>query len=254
MNIIDDITSARDKSVPIKKLHDLILANPDIDVHAYLQRISSAFRKFVIDALTKLDDGKALVISAEKAASKPPQEATVLAAMVSDELSAELNANSTVHPSPILSSTTTASLSERVASSNMADISGGSEAMRIIEGLRQKAVEISSVTETTDSQSTVVGVPSIVTSAEPNLNGPLARVTDNIPRSTRIATPSRRSQMNEKIRGSLSSLTSSLEASAGAAGDTDLAARLSRLRNITKTAPAGTATISPPSNDLNEMN
>ena len=55
VNIIDDITSARDKSVPIQKLHHLISANPDIDVHAYLQRISSAFRKFVLDALTKLD-------------------------------------------------------------------------------------------------------------------------------------------------------------------------------------------------------
>ena len=55
MNIIDDITSARDKSVPIQKLHHLISDNPDIDVHAYLQRISSSFRKFVLDALTKLD-------------------------------------------------------------------------------------------------------------------------------------------------------------------------------------------------------
>ena len=55
VNIIDDITSARDKSIPIQKLHHLISANPDIDVHAYLQRISSAFRKFVLDALTKLD-------------------------------------------------------------------------------------------------------------------------------------------------------------------------------------------------------
>ena len=30
VDTIDDITNARDKSVPIKKLHDVISANPDI--------------------------------------------------------------------------------------------------------------------------------------------------------------------------------------------------------------------------------
>ncbi len=83
--------------------------------------------------------------------------------------------------------------------------------------------------------------------------------------------------MNEKIRGSLNTLASSLDLPVSSSGDGDLAARLNRLRyicvdvylsilsfflilthfiyhqrNITKSAPAGTATISPPTTNSSE--
>jgi len=114
--IIDNITSARDKSVPIKKLHDLIKENPDIDVHQYLQRISSAFRKFVLDALSKLDDGTALRASAEKARQRL-------------SIGGEAGASASIPPPAPM------------PVSSISDLSGGSEAMRIIEGLRRVKTE-----------------------------------------------------------------------------------------------------------------
>jgi hypothetical protein len=48
MIIIDEITSARDKLIPIRKLYLLKLQNPNLDINSYLQRLSTAFRRFVI--------------------------------------------------------------------------------------------------------------------------------------------------------------------------------------------------------------
>ncbi|CAE7784678.1 msps, partial [Symbiodinium microadriaticum] len=55
VGIIDRITASRDKILPIRELHQLLKENPDADVAPYLQALSSAFRKFVIDTLAKLD-------------------------------------------------------------------------------------------------------------------------------------------------------------------------------------------------------
>lgn len=55
VSIIDEITSSRDKLGPIRKLHVLIKNNPTLDVTLYLQRISSVFRKYVLDTLVRLD-------------------------------------------------------------------------------------------------------------------------------------------------------------------------------------------------------
>jgi hypothetical protein len=228
VTIIDNITSARDKSIPIKRLHDLLNANPDIDVHQYLQRISSAFRKFVIDALSKLDDGAKgglSIIGAPRSSILPiASEFHDAKIMIDKSLSSE---DAVVAPLRNLSSSI----------GMMSDISGGSEAMRIIEGLKRNKSEIPPVNES---------------STEPTLriSKPLSQVTDNI-----IKSPTSRSQLNEKIRGSLNSLTASLDLSTSttsvsssntnafsSSGDGDLAARLARLRmNIS--APAGTATI-----------
>lgn len=52
--IIDEITSARDKLVPIRQLHALKTKHPELDVYSYLHRTSSTFRRFVLDILTKL--------------------------------------------------------------------------------------------------------------------------------------------------------------------------------------------------------
>lgn len=53
--IIDNITSARDKVSAIKELHRIKKNNPNLDINLYLHKISSAFRRFVLDTLTKLD-------------------------------------------------------------------------------------------------------------------------------------------------------------------------------------------------------
>jgi hypothetical protein len=42
--------------VPIRQLHQVKQENPDLDIHQYLQQLSGAFRRFVLDTLTKLDE------------------------------------------------------------------------------------------------------------------------------------------------------------------------------------------------------
>ena len=56
IEIIDDITSARDKMIPIRQLHAIQRQYPSTDIHVYLQKISAAFRRFVLDTLVKLDE------------------------------------------------------------------------------------------------------------------------------------------------------------------------------------------------------
>lgn len=40
--------------IPIKQLHEMKKLHPDLDIPSYLNRISSAFRRFVLDTLNKL--------------------------------------------------------------------------------------------------------------------------------------------------------------------------------------------------------
>ena len=56
ITIIDDITSARDKMIPIRQLHAIQRQHPGTDIHQYLLKISAAFRRFVMDTLVKLDE------------------------------------------------------------------------------------------------------------------------------------------------------------------------------------------------------
>lgn len=53
--VIDDITSSRDKLGAIKELHRIKQANPQVDINLYLLKISTAFRKYVLNTLAKLD-------------------------------------------------------------------------------------------------------------------------------------------------------------------------------------------------------
>lgn len=55
LGLIQEITSARDKTQPIARLHALRKEHPELDVNGALQSISSAFRRFVIDTLSKLE-------------------------------------------------------------------------------------------------------------------------------------------------------------------------------------------------------
>lgn len=54
MALIQEITSARDKTLLIARLHALRKEHPELDVNGALQSMSSAFRRFVIDTLSKL--------------------------------------------------------------------------------------------------------------------------------------------------------------------------------------------------------
>lgn len=53
--VIDDITSSRDKLGAIRELHRLKQSNPQVDINQYLQKISTAFRRYVLNTLAKLD-------------------------------------------------------------------------------------------------------------------------------------------------------------------------------------------------------
>lgn len=57
VTLIDDITAARDKAAPIRALGALLREHPELDVHQYLQRMSAAFRRFVLDTLAREDEG-----------------------------------------------------------------------------------------------------------------------------------------------------------------------------------------------------
>merc|ERR550537_451940 len=82
--------------------------------------------------------------------------------------------------------------------STINDISGGSEAMRIIEGLRQKAS-----TSATSSDNSSTGSILMSQSLDANsMNRPLARMTENTLKRNSIS----RAQMNEKVRASLNNL------------------------------------------------
>ena len=54
--LIQEITTVRDKMVPITVLHDIRKRYPDVDIHTPLMTISSAFRRFVLDSLAKLGE------------------------------------------------------------------------------------------------------------------------------------------------------------------------------------------------------
>lgn len=154
---------------------------------------------------------------------------------------------------------TATSISNVSANGIISDLSGGSEAMRIIEGLRQNRITATIDNDTVHNNTSSLMSQSVDSGAAITHNHrPLSRVPEN----TQMPRNLSRTQMNAKVRNSLNTLTSSLDlsSSAGSAsesststsviGDDDLAARLNRLRNITKTAPAGTATISPPSAEI----
>jgi hypothetical protein len=61
VTIIDEITSSSDKMNAIRQLHALKREHPTLDIPSYLMRISTAFRRFVLDTLVKLDAASAPV-------------------------------------------------------------------------------------------------------------------------------------------------------------------------------------------------
>ena len=155
--IIHEITSARDKSVPIAKLHNLRKQNPDLDVSESLQSISSAFRRFVLDTLTKMDrssgysnnsnsNGSSNIASTSTTENTiEPDENHNPTLVGSNNINQKsnlgnniLNPNSTISPTATTASAFTLANMNHDLNDNNNDNDKGQEAMRILEGLINK--------------------------------------------------------------------------------------------------------------------
>ena len=53
--LVQEISSARDKLTPIRELHRIKRTHPHLDVNVYLQKISTAFRRYVLNSLARLE-------------------------------------------------------------------------------------------------------------------------------------------------------------------------------------------------------
>ena len=219
--IIEEITKTSDKMGPIKRLHAVIKSHPEIDVYEHLQKMSSAFRKFVLDALLKLDEV------------------------------GESESNATVPSSPGVPPAS-------IHIPSLSGITGGNEAMRILADLKANNAVAGSV-------SFMPPPPQPKSSLEPEFSTvllpparPLSQVSEsslasqqqlaNVSSARASLSSIGSSDRLDKIRGSLSSLTASLDlgnisssavtssGSLGGSGDSDLSARLARLRSMTNAA------------------
>jgi len=74
--ILEDIVASADKSEPIKQLYHFKKAHPSVDLDMYLSRISSFLRRFVLDAIAKLEDPQVAVGDENQRPTLPisPQE------------------------------------------------------------------------------------------------------------------------------------------------------------------------------------
>lgn len=86
--VIDDITSSRDKLGAIRELHRLKQSNPLVDINQYLQKISTAFRRYVLNTLAKLDsiDCDAADLENQSSQSNTPAVTTESDEMVKSKL------------------------------------------------------------------------------------------------------------------------------------------------------------------------
>ena len=186
VEMIDSVTTARDKQAAIRHLHVLLKENPRLNVLQYLQHTSSTFRNFVVDTLSKLEND-------------------------STQTTTTLSFNDTNESSSIQTEVR----------------KDGTEALKILEGLKA------------NSMRSVLASPMSESSTHIDRNSGLSR------------TPSNRSQIQDKIKGTLNSISASLDNSninspnpiarqsslskkmaSSFGADSDLAARLARLKRM----------------------
>lgn len=197
--VMEEIQTARDKTTAIAKLHEMRKQIPTLDISQQLQSVSSAFRRFILDQLEKLDED---AVGDENAAvAMPPAPPTSHLALA---------------PSPAPSAAARTELTRN---------NSGVEALGILEGLIKPPAE----RRTPGGSGNTSGTQT-----------PLKQVASNLPRPS--STP--RSSIQDKIRGSLSNLSASLDLpavgmpqndatkAAGPRSDEDLAARLARLKSM----------------------
>jgi hypothetical protein len=228
--VIDNITHVRDKRAAIRELYALKVANPALDFNVYLNQISSTFRRFVLDTLAQLDAGE------------------IAEGDFSDE-NERGEYNQAVDTTLTDSSRKISDSAASGATQNKAD-----EAMRILEGLKNRPSYYKQLHSTAGSES------GAETSRQQEITGGYMTQGDQSPRLANIhfgylffvlsylfsTTSSARKSLdspfakrNDKIRDSLSSLTASLDLPGGGSDspsaalfDSDLSARLQRLRNM----------------------
>lgn len=173
--------------------------HPELDIHANLQQISSAFRRFVTDNLAKLDKAEVAdenLNSAVNMVTAPTAFNTSLPTPVS-----------ALYPTQLTQPGTPVTPSARVVAVAAASSATGEEAMRILEGLINKPTARAS--------------PSgLTTSASPMSQQPLRTLNSNIPTphqsrapgsASGVSVASPRFKATERVRDSLSTLTSSLD-------------------------------------------
>jgi hypothetical protein len=194
LRIMDEITSAQNKMEPIQKLHELKLRNPELELSPYLQRISSAFRRFVTDTLNKLSENENQGVNSNTSCNRDT------------------------------SKTVSAMSSNSAIKSNTAD-----EALRILEGLKSASRGNSSRQ-----------ISSLQSPPNPSSRNSATTTPASLPQQLlRNSLP--RSQISDKVMGSLNILTASLDLqNAGSASsavanlnmqdeDSDLSSRVSKL-------------------------
>lgn len=134
VSLIDDITTARDKTAPIRQLHQLKKQHPDLDINQYLQRISPVFRRFVLDTVSRFDE-ECLGIGGDE------KENTISASGVAPASAMTVNTESS------------------------------SEAMRILEGIKSRTSALKPLAGENSALSTSVGeklkMPSMLSTEEP---------------------------------------------------------------------------------------
>jgi hypothetical protein len=198
VQLIDLLTSASDKVAVIRRLHAHKQMHPSIDFVAVLAPVSSAFRRFVLDMLDKMDNEGSSTENADTNASMVvPQRSTADISTSSGKLKAS---DLEVPAIPLYSmSTNTGS-----ASPGMGSLSRSSTQRSVIKDMVRGS--LNSLTASLDGFSAAsLSVPSV------GLNSP-------IPKQKQDAD----SQSEEVLPAP--------PAAAYAAGDADLAARLQRLR------------------------
>lgn len=151
VSIIDSITTARDKVAAIRELHQIKRANPSVDINLYLQKISSAFRRFVVDTLARLDAAEGISTSCTAtvtaAANNENTPVTTTSSSVASKTpaksippAAEVPSSSATAAPPVTSSTEVGGSALSSASPARPQLSNSkaNEAMRILENLKNR--------------------------------------------------------------------------------------------------------------------
>eukprot|EP01041_Mallomonas_annulata_P000127 gene127-202_t len=230
--LIDDITSCRDKMVPIRELHILIKMNPQMNVNQYLQRISAAFRKFVLDTLAKLDAENQRVVDAninmhnipglDRTVSEDSNLMTM--AMNNNNSSATNMANYTSNSSN--SNSTNMNMSMNMVAGSRVSVGGGADAFRMIESMKAPKYRLAhSVSSSIDA--TPVSKMDRVASVD-YVRGSLMNLTANLDLNNNA--PLMRSNSNSSNNGG-----SSNSSSGGGFSSEDFRAKLNRIQKTVET-------------------
>ncbi len=155
VSIIDHITSARDKIATIQELHAVLKANPSLDINAYLHRISAAFRRFVLDTLAKFDSAdQGLGSSAAGDENQGHIENLTEQQQAANTSEPPDSTSKPARRQQSLGANRSSPAAEQQPSNSSGNSSGpASEAMRILEGLKNRPSHYKQLHSTVGSSS-----------------------------------------------------------------------------------------------------